>query len=98
MTVKQNLNPGLQYFPQMRNVSEGGETDMNTLLSMLDQNNAEALTQAQLLDNNLLNGLPPTFDFDAWSEYFGRFDFANLPFDQNTNNFAPNQNYGYAAR
>lgn len=76
---------------------------MNTLLSMLDQNNAEALTQAQLLDNNLLNGLPPTFDFDAWSEYFGRFDFPNMPFDQNNNNqnnnqSVPNQHYGYAAQ
>jgi hypothetical protein len=67
----------------MPDVPDGGETDMNMLLSMLDQNNAEALTQAQLLDNNLLNGLPPTFDFDAWSEYFGRFDFANLPQPQN---------------
>jgi hypothetical protein len=59
----------------MSDMPDGSETDMNMLLSMLDQNNAEALTQAQLLDNNLLNGLPPTFDFDAWSEYFGRFDF-----------------------
>jgi hypothetical protein len=50
----------------------GNDADMNVLLNLLDQNNSEALTQAQLLDSNLLMGLPPNFDFNAWNNYFSQ--------------------------
>lgn len=65
---------------QQTNDQTGGDADsnMSNLLNMWDPNNSAALNQAQLLDNNMLNGLPPSFDFDAWSEYFNRFDFPDM--------------------
>lgn len=75
---QQNLNPGLQYFPDMPMTN--GELDTNTLLSLFDQgdvNAGEAVAQAQYLDDNLLQGLPQNFDFNAWAVYFDRFNLQN---------------------
>lgn len=82
-----NLNPELQNF--QRAPENANQTDITMLPNFLDQEGTDALLQAQLLDNTLLNGLPPTFDFNAWGAYFDRF---NLPAQASDNPGASDNN------
>ncbi|KAJ9110107.1 hypothetical protein QFC19_001778 [Naganishia cerealis] len=71
-----HLDPALTYLPDMQEVPATGEAyDTAMLLNMFDQaGNQSTVTQAALVDQNMLEGLPTGFDWNAWDTYFNRFD------------------------
>ncbi|KAJ9116170.1 hypothetical protein QFC20_000850 [Naganishia adeliensis] len=72
-----HLDPALTYLPDMSDLpAPSGEIyDTAMLLNMFDQaGNQSTVTQAALVDQNMLEGLPTGFDWNAWDTYFNRFD------------------------
>ncbi|KAJ9119172.1 hypothetical protein QFC22_003664 [Naganishia vaughanmartiniae] len=52
----------------------------------LPQGNQSTVTQAALVDQNMLEGLPTGFDWNAWDTYFNRFDGLSTQMAENGTN------------
>ncbi|KAJ9123001.1 hypothetical protein QFC24_004040 [Naganishia onofrii] len=86
-----HLDPALTYLPDMPEVpvSSGDAYDTAMLLNMFDQTgNQSTVTQAALVDQNMLEGLPTGFDWNAWDTYFNRFDGLSTQMGDNGANLA----------
>ncbi|GHJ88873.1 hypothetical protein NliqN6_5275 [Naganishia liquefaciens] len=81
-----HLDPALTYLPDMPELPAptGEAYDTAMLLNMFDQpGNQSNLNQAALVDQNMLEGLPTGFDWNAWDTYFNRFDGLSTQMGEN---------------